>query len=86
MKKLCVFYGNCQVINFIYDKLIEYPNFSNEYKCVKYGNVSRDNITRINFNIDHMKKCDLLIYQPLGDHHGVFSTNNVKKCLKKNVN
>ena len=82
-KKKCIFYGNCQVIIFIYQSLLTCPEFTNEYDCFTYGNVSRDNITRIDFNINHFNQCDLLIYQPLGDHHGVYGTNSVKKLLKK---
>ena len=82
-KKLCVFYGNCQVQFDVYDNIQLCASFKNEYDIVRYSNVSRDNITRLDFNLDHLKNCDLLIYQPLGDSHGVYSTNYIKKLLKK---
>src|ERR1035437_7102126 len=83
MKKLCVFYGNCQVIYNIKDMLNNSVEFSEKYRSVSYVNHDRDQITKLsNIDIEDLKKCDVFIYQPLSISHGVFSTENIKTYLK----
>lgn len=82
MKELCIFYGNCQIINDLYDKLILVNVFKNKYEVLRYVNHDRDNIISLKvIDINKLKKCSLFIYQPLNDKHGVYSTNNIKKYL-----
>jgi len=82
--KTCVFYGNCQVIYNVHDMLNSIPEFRKEYHSIRYVNHDRDQITELsNIRIEDLINCDLFIYQPLGDNHGVFATENVKKYLKK---
>ena len=84
MKKTCIFYGNCQVIYNVHDVLNSLPEFVNQYELITYVNHDRDQIKELsNINTDILKKCDLFIYQPLGENHGVFSSENIKKYLKE---
>ena len=83
MKKTCLFYGNCQVIYFLHDLLKSINKFNEEYDTVCYVNHDRDNIKTLeNIDINDLKRCDVIIFQPLGDNHGVYSTNNILQYIK----
>ena len=85
MKKLCVFYGNCQVIYDMHRILNKIPEFREQYDSIQYVNHDRDQIIKLsNINIDDIKRCDVFIYQPLNENHGVFATGYIKKFLKSN--
>lgn len=82
-KKLCVFYGNCQVIYNVHGILSNYSPFTNSYNSISYVNHDNTNISHLkNIDINHFKQCDVLIYQPLDDNHGVYSASAIKKILK----
>jgi hypothetical protein len=72
MKKICVFFGNCQC--HVLRKLLHFSNFFEIY----------DTYTCANWELlydpkrlptEMMQKADLIIYQPLSDVHGCYSTN-----------
>jgi hypothetical protein len=44
MKKLCLFYGNCQVIYYLNDILKSIDTFNENYDTITYVNHDRDNI------------------------------------------
>ena len=83
MKKLCLFYGNCQVIYHLHDILKSIDIFNENYDTITYVNHDRDNIKTLNINIEDVKNCDVIIFQPLGENHGVYSTNNILKFIKE---
>ena len=37
----------------------------------------------LNLNIEDIKNCDVIIFQPLDENHGVYSTNNILKLIKE---
>jgi len=86
-KKLCLFYGNCQVITYLFEKINQISEFTNIYECVAYVNHDRDNISELKtISMEHLKNCDVFIYQPLTENHGVYSTNYVRQFLKPECN
>jgi hypothetical protein len=82
-KKLCLLYGNCQVIYRLKEIIENVEEFIKIYEIVSYINHDNENISELKtISIEHLQNCDVFIYQPLGEHHGVYSTNYVKKFLK----
>lgn len=82
-KKICIFYGNCQVIYGVYDKLKSISAFESKYNMFRFVNHDRDNYLKlIGIDMNILTNADVFIYQPLNDKHGVYSTNNIKKYLK----
>ncbi len=82
--KLCILYGNCQISDYIYRILKGESSFASEYEIIPYVNHDRSNyITLKNIDENHLRECDLFIYQPLGENHGVYSTSNILKYLKE---
>lgn len=85
---LIVLYGNCQLIIHCYDKLLK--NLSN-HTIIPYVNHDRLNThTLKNIDSNHLKNCNVFIYQPLNDNHGVYSTNYIlnflsEKCIKISI-
>jgi len=75
MKKKCIIFGNCQghTIKLFLEKL---TNFTNIYDVTAYSNwqlLKEPN--HISIPYDELKNADLIIYQPLNDVHGCYSTN-----------
>jgi hypothetical protein len=84
-KKKCILYGNCQVMIYAYEILKSIKNFTDEYELYPYVNHDRLNTVKlVNINIKILEDCDLFIYQPLNDNHGVYSTNYLLKFIKNN--
>jgi len=82
-KKKCILYGNCQATVYLYNKLIITPHFYNLYEIISYVNHDRDQVKKLKvIDIYELKNCDLFIYQPLAESHGVYSTNNILKFIK----
>src|ERR1700744_526273 len=72
--KLALFIGNCQcggIIHFLKKSI----QFTNTYNVKQYANweilLGKENLP-----INEIKNADLLIYQPLTDIHGCYSTNS----------
>jgi hypothetical protein len=76
---LCILYGNCQLIIYVYEKIkVCLP----EYTIIPYVNHDKLNTIKLtNIDINHLKTCSLFIYQPLNDNHGVYSSNYLLKQL-----
>ena len=82
-KKKCLFYGNCQVIFYLHNILKNNNIFNEQYDTTIYVNHDRDNFTVLrNINVEDLQNCDVIIFQPLDDNHGVYSTNNILKFVK----
>ena len=83
MKK-CVLYGNCQLMIYVH-KILSKLLFSKTYELIPYANNDRSNTEKLkNINIEHLKNCDIFIYQPLGNNHGVYATDYLLTFLKIN--
>jgi hypothetical protein len=82
MKKLCVGFGNCQVHS-IRQLLEEFTNFSDTYEMETFANwqminhekYSEQQSKRSNDFFIKIQHADLVIYQPLRDEYGCYSTN-----------
>jgi hypothetical protein len=82
MKKLCVCFGNCQVAK-THTFLEEFTDFSETYDTQIFANWQMINVLKSE-NIASQKsilffqlvqEADLILYQPLRDEHGCFSSN-----------
>ena len=83
MKKKCILYGNCQVIIYVYELLNNLPEFKKHYELISYINHDREQTKKlVNIDVNELKDCNVFIYQPLGESHGVYGTENLKSMLK----
>jgi len=73
MKKLCILFGNCQ-LNAI-ETMLNYSTFYDTYYVVKYANWQLLKSSTMTIPILQLQNADLIIYQPLSDIHGCYSTN-----------
>jgi len=72
--KQCIAFGNCQVgVLKLY--LSELSPFFEEYEFHAYANWELIQNNTMAIPIHKLKEADLVIYQPLGDEHGCYSTN-----------
>jgi hypothetical protein len=72
MKKICVFFGNCQCNGIKY--FLRFSEFYDLYEVCCYANwelLYKPDL----LPIEMIKKADLIIYQPLSEVHGCYSTN-----------
>jgi hypothetical protein len=75
MKQKCIIFGNCQghAIKVFLEKLTD---FANIYDVTAYANWQLlKTPTYLSIPYDEIKNADLIIYQPLNDVHGCYSTN-----------
>jgi hypothetical protein len=73
MKPTAIFIGNCQCTGI--QELLKFTNFFNKYNVLKqYANweLIKDNQSP---PLEAIKNADLIIYQPLSDVYGCYSTN-----------
>jgi len=78
-RKICLIYANCQgeAVKIFLSKS---RSFTRSYKIVSLVNyVVLTEKTELDKKI--FAKAELFIYQPLADHHGVYSTNEILKLL-----
>jgi len=72
MKNICVFFGNCQCAGINY--FLRFSEFHELYEVYCYANWELLHDPRL-LPIEMIKKADLIIYQPLSEVHGCYSTN-----------
>jgi len=71
--KTCVLFGNCQCSGV--KKFLEFSNFFEKYEVHQFANWELLKDNSLNIPIHLLKSADLVIYQPLTDVHGCYSTN-----------
>lgn len=72
--KLCIAFGNCQAAALkLY--LSELSSFSETYECHVYANWQLLKHNKLAIPIQQLSHADLILYQPLSDVHGCYSTN-----------
>lgn len=71
--KTCILFGNCHCSGI--RKFLEFSNFYEEYEVHQFANweLIKDNEMAIPVHL--MKNADLVIYQPLSEVYGCYSTN-----------
>ena len=81
MKKTAVLIGNCQVTGIL--EVLKYTDFYDKYTAEKFANWQMIE-SRSAPPTKSLASADLVIYQPLSDVHGCFSTNpsNPNNMLK----
>jgi len=72
--KLCVAFGNCQA-GVLRKYLRDLSPFFEQYDYKTYANWELIKNNSMTIPINDLKRADLIIYQPLGDVHGCYSTN-----------
>ena len=81
----CLLYGNCQLMDGVYNLATNYIGDKCEIERWYAHVMLREKHT---IDKEFLKKIDYFIYQPIGDKHGEYSTNNIitnylKKDCKK---
>ena len=72
MKKLCIFFGNCQ--SHVIKHFLQFSNFFETYDTYICANWELLNDPEL-LPVKMFKNADLIIYQPLSDVHGCYSPN-----------
>jgi hypothetical protein len=74
MKKKCITFGNCQA-GALKKYLFELSSFGEIYDFQSYANWELIKDNKLAIPIQQLKEADLVIYQPLNDVYGCYSTN-----------
>lgn len=77
--KNIIFFSNCQGTKGVSKYLFRKYSFKNVNLIRNYELIHN----KINLPIDLLKNADIIVFQPVSDRYGIYSSNNILKYIKK---